>query len=107
MREEVVKMKETYQCPPGGFDHPPFKTPQALRSHIRSKHPELLGNKSAAREVPIVEDDFTTSEPVRGKHTDIMKKASYGAYDKLALKQFKAATTFLPSTCYNLFYSPI
>jgi len=51
-------MKETYQCPPGGCDHPPFKAPQALRSHIRSKHPELLGNKSAAREVPIVEGDF-------------------------------------------------
>jgi len=36
-----------------------------------------------------------------------MKEASYGTYDKLASKQFKAATTFLPSTCYNLFYSPI
>jgi hypothetical protein len=103
MREEVVKMRETYQCPPGGCDHHPLKTPQALRSHIRSKHPELLGNKSAAGEVPIIEGDFTTTELVRGKHTDIKKEASYGAYDKLASKQFKAATTFILSTCYNLF----
>ena len=88
-------MKETYQCPPGGCHHPPLKTPQALRSHIRNIHPELLGNKSAAREVSIVEGDFTTAELVRGKHTDIMKEASYGAYDKLALKQLKARWTFL------------
>jgi len=84
MREEVVKMKETYQCPPGGCDHPPLKTPQALRSHIRNIHPELLGNKSAAREVPIVEGDFTTAELVGGKRMDITRKASYGTCDKAA-----------------------
>jgi hypothetical protein len=28
-----------------------------------------------------------------GKHADIMKEASYGAYDKLALKQFKVIAT--------------
>jgi len=96
MREEVVKMKDTYQCPAGGCDHPPLKTPQALRSHIRNIHLELLGNKSAAREVPIVEGDFTTAELVRGKHTDIMKEASYGAYDKLALTWLSASRTLLP-----------
>ena len=86
MSEEVVKMKETYQCPAGGCDHPPFKTPQALRSHIRSKHPELPGNKSTARKVPIVEVGFATAELVGGKRRDIMKKASYGVCDKLALR---------------------
>jgi len=50
-------MKETYQCPPGGCDHPPFKTPQALRSHIRNIHPDFLEDKGPAREVPIVDED--------------------------------------------------
>ena len=50
-------MKGTYQYPPGGCDHPPFKTPQALRSHIRNIHPDFLEEKGLAREVPIVEED--------------------------------------------------
>jgi len=86
MSEEVVKMKETYQCPAGGCDHPPFKTPQALRSHIRNIHPDFLEGKGPAREVPIVEGTPYTAELVRGKHMDIMRKASYGACDKLALR---------------------
>ena len=53
-------MAETYPCPVEGCDHAPFKTPQALGSHIS---------------------------------TDIIKKASYGACDTLALKQFKAIVT--------------
>jgi hypothetical protein len=36
-----------------------------------------------------------TAELVRGKCADIMKEASYGACDKLALKQLKARRTFL------------
>jgi hypothetical protein len=43
--------------------------------------------EEGARKAPI------TAEPIRGKHTDIIKEASYGAYDTLALKQFKAIVT--------------
>jgi hypothetical protein len=62
-----------------------FQTEAALKSHIRNTHSNM---KVGARKVLLA-----TAEPVRGKHTDIMKKASYGAYDKLALKQFKAIVT--------------
>ncbi len=71
-------MKGTYQCPPRDCDHPLFKTPQALRSHIRNTHPEFMEDESMAREVPIVEVDFATAELVGGKRMDIMRKASYG-----------------------------
>ena len=37
-----------------------FQKESALKSHIRSKHPEFRGDGSTAREVPIVEEDFTT-----------------------------------------------
>jgi len=82
-----------------------FKTPQALAGHIGFKHPEEVGDREAGgivtpktetREVPIVEDDFTTAELVRSKRMDIMRNASYGACDKLALRQLKATATFLP-----------
>jgi len=72
-----------------------FKTPQALAGHIRFKHPEtveageaggIVTPKTETREVSIVEDDFTTAELVRGKYMDIMRKASYSACDKLALR---------------------
>lgn len=53
-------MAETYPCPVEGCDHEPFKTSQALASHIRSVHPEVPGHEGPAREVPIVEDDFAT-----------------------------------------------
>jgi len=53
-------MAETYPCPVEGCDHEPFKTPQALQSHIRYIHPDFMGEKAPAREVPIVEDDFAT-----------------------------------------------
>ncbi len=79
-------MAENSQCSVEGCSYESFKTPQALRSHIRSKHPELPGNKSTARKVPIVEVDFATAELVGGKRRDIMKKASYGVCDKLALR---------------------
>jgi hypothetical protein len=48
-----------------------------------------------AREAPIIEEDFTTAELVMGKCMDIMKEVSYGACDKLALKQLKTRLTFL------------
>jgi len=64
-------MSESIPCPVEGCDHPPFKTSQALNGHIRNVHPEYEGG--GAREVPIVEEDFTTAELVRGKRTDIMK----------------------------------
>ena len=60
-------MAETYTCPVEECEHPPFKTKQALESHIRNIHPEGLEEKGKAREVPIVEEDFTTAELVRGK----------------------------------------
>ena len=60
-------MAETYTCPVEECEHPPFKTKQALESHIRNIHPEGLEEKGKAREVPIVEEDFTTTELVRGK----------------------------------------
>ncbi|KKN30185.1 hypothetical protein LCGC14_0836620 [marine sediment metagenome] len=53
-------MGETYLCTVEGCDHVPFKTPQALASHIRNVHPDFIGEKASAREVPIVEDDFAT-----------------------------------------------
>jgi hypothetical protein len=55
-----------FKCPvPGCEDsEKEFQTEAMLKSHIRNMHPELLGNKSAAREVPIVEEDFTTAELV-------------------------------------------
>jgi len=76
-----------FKCPvPGCEDsEKEFQTEAALKSHIRNIHPELLGNRSPVREVPIVEGAFTTAEPVRGKRMDIMRKASYSARDKLAL----------------------
>jgi len=81
-----------------------FKTPQALAGHIRFKHPEtveageaggIVTPKTETREVPIVEDDFTTAELVRGKGMDIEKAPSYGVLDKLALRWLKAARTLL------------
>jgi len=53
-------MAETLTCPVEGCDHPPFKTPQALQSHIRNMHPDYLAKESSARQVPIVEEDFAT-----------------------------------------------
>lgn len=53
-------MAELITCPVEGCDHPPFKTPQALQSHIRNMHPDFLEETSTAREVPIVEEDFAT-----------------------------------------------
>ena len=38
---------------------------QPLQSHIRNIHPDFLEEKGPASEVPIVEEDFTTAEPVR------------------------------------------
>jgi hypothetical protein len=43
---------------------PPFKTPQALGSHVSIVHPEVAREKGTAREVPIIEEDFTTTELV-------------------------------------------
>ena len=49
---------EEFKCPVEGCEHEPFKTETALKSHLRSKHPDLAP-KGEAREVPIVEEDFT------------------------------------------------
>lgn len=54
MAEESTEIR----CPVEGCDHAPFKTVQARDSHVRAKHPESLGEKGPAREVPIVEEDF-------------------------------------------------
>ena len=53
-------MAETYPCPIEGCEHPPFKSPQGLQSHIRNVHPGHETGKGEAREVPIVEEDFAT-----------------------------------------------
>ncbi|MBA7714961.1 hypothetical protein ES703_123994 [subsurface metagenome] len=54
-------MAELHECPVEGCDHAPFKTSQALGSHIRSIHPEYkAAGGEGAREVPIVEEDFAT-----------------------------------------------
>jgi len=58
-------MAELYECPVEGCGHSPFKTSQALNSHIRNVHPEYEGG--GARQVPIVEEDFTTAELVWGR----------------------------------------
>ena len=53
-------MADTYECPVEGCDHAPFKSLTGLKSHIRSAHPEYEpGGGGEAREVPIVEEDFT------------------------------------------------
>ena len=49
-----------YVCPVEGCDHPPFKTSQALQSHIRNMHPDFMEAGGGAKEVPIVEEDFAT-----------------------------------------------
>ena len=79
-------MAETHPYPVEGCDHAPFKTFQALQSHIRSSHSEVLEEKGRARGVPIVEEDFTTAELVRGRHMDIEKAPSYGVLAKSALR---------------------
>ena len=50
---------EEFQCPVEGCEHEPFKTETALKSHLRSKHPDFAPT-GEAREVPIVEEDFAT-----------------------------------------------
>jgi hypothetical protein len=57
---EVRKMGE-FKCPVEGCEHEPFKTEAALKSHLRSKHPDFAPEElRGAREVPIVEEDFAT-----------------------------------------------
>jgi len=75
------------KCPVSGCEdsEKEFKTEAGLKSHIRNKHPEWVGEGVAPREVPIVEEDFATAELVRGKHMDIEEAAIYGACDKPAL----------------------
>jgi len=52
---------EEFQCPVEGCEHEPFKTEAALKSHLRSKHPDFAPEEGrGAREVPIVEEDFAT-----------------------------------------------
>ncbi len=50
---------EEFKCPVEGCEHEPFKTETALKSHLRSKHPDFAPT-GEAREVPIVEEDFAT-----------------------------------------------
>ena len=70
-----------FKCPVPECKHEPFQTETVLKSHLRSKHPDSVP-KTETREVPIVEEDFTTAELVRDKRMDIMRKASYGVWDK-------------------------
>ena len=51
------------KCPVSGCEdsEKEFKTEAALKSHIRNIHPNFLGEKGPAKEVPIVEYDFTTA----------------------------------------------
>jgi len=76
------------KCPVFGCEdsEKEFKTEAGLKSHIRNKHPEWVGEGVAPREVPIVEEDFTTAELVRGRHMDIEKAPSYGVLAKSALR---------------------
>jgi len=62
--------------------------------------PIFWRKKARIGKSPLLRRTPYTAELVRGKRTDIMKEASYGAYDKLALKQFKAIATvnLSPST---------
>jgi len=73
-----------FQCPVPGCEHEHIQTLTALKSHLRSRHPNSIP-KVETREVPIIEEDFTTAELVRDKRMDIMRKASYGVWDKSAL----------------------
>jgi hypothetical protein len=83
-----------FKCPESGCEDSgkEFQTEAALKSHISSVHPEYEPG-GGAREVPIVEEDFTTAELVGGKRTDIMRKASYGACDKAASRWASAIAT--------------
>jgi len=74
-----------FKCPVPECEHEAFQTETVLKSHLRSKYPDSVP-KTETREVPIVEEDFTTAELVRGKRMDIMRKASYGVWDKSALR---------------------
>jgi hypothetical protein len=51
-----------FKCPVPGCEESEkeFQKPSALKSHIRSKHPEFVEDEGMAREVPIVEEDFAT-----------------------------------------------
>ena len=69
--------RKVFKCHVSGCEdsEKEFKIEAALKSHIRNVHPEYEGG--GAREVPIVEENFTTAELVRDKRMDIMRKASY------------------------------
>jgi len=74
-----------------------------LRSRLPRHHeaisetytPIFWRKKARPGKSPLLRRTPYTAELVRGKRTDIMKEASYGAYDKLALKQLKARRPFL------------
>ena len=51
-RKENREMAETYPYPVEGCDHAPFKTVQALQSHIRGSHPGGWGRKAQPRKSP-------------------------------------------------------
>ena len=76
-----------FKCLVPECEHEPFQTETVLKSHLRGKHPDWAPEEPrGAREVPIVEEDFTTAELVRDKRMDIMRKANYAACDKPALR---------------------
>jgi hypothetical protein len=52
MREEVVKMKATYQCPAGGCDHPPLRAPSHYEAISETYTPIFGEEKGTARKVP-------------------------------------------------------
>ncbi len=45
-------MKETYQCPPGGFDHPPFKTPPDATKPYPKQAPRTSGEQERGERSP-------------------------------------------------------
>ncbi|GAI20511.1 unnamed protein product [marine sediment metagenome] len=55
------------KCPVSGCEdsEKEFKTEAALKSRTRNIHPDFLEEKDPAKEVPIVEKDFTTAQLVK------------------------------------------
>jgi hypothetical protein len=71
------------------------KLPRHYEAISETYTPIFWRKKARPGKSPLLRRSPYTAELVRGKRMDIMRKASYGACDKLALKQLKARQTFL------------
>ena len=62
VREMEVRKMGEFKCPVPECEHEPFQTEAGLKkSHLRTNHPDFTpGELGGAREVPIVEEVFTT-----------------------------------------------